>query len=313
MILFKNCCRGSRLVVPAVLALLAALLPHPDLTAGQEPKEQKYQRAIKLFDSAQADKEEEACKLFKQIEGEDPNYKDTGRYKETACNDVDRLYKRKDKLFTEGMQLFDGQQYEQAKEKFEQALRIQLKRPPTHRPEIESRLKDIAKKQREQAKLKVKNVQGLKEAAADLVTQAQIAMDNQRYSEASGYLDVAKQYDPTNSDTLDLRKQLAELEEAEPLRKGLVAYYQGNYGDAEESLTDYVDSQGRKRALAYFFRGAVYGSRYFLSGNVDENLKKQAERDFRKVRKETPQFRPSEKFVSPRILELYKDAQAKVQ
>ncbi len=92
------------------------------------------------------------------------------------------------------------------------------------------------------------------------------------------------------------------------LRAGLRAYFNGDYADAETSLTRYLNSHGAKSALAYFFRGATHGSRYILSGEKESDQKSQALADFRDANIQRLASKPSEKFVSPKILALYQEA-----
>lgn len=92
------------------------------------------------------------------------------------------------------------------------------------------------------------------------------------------------------------------------LRAGLQAYFQGNLEEAERSLSAYLNNNGQKQALAYFFRGAAHSSRYFLSGETDTQQKDRAVADFRAVKQRAGQFQPPQKYVSPKILEFYSAA-----
>jgi len=92
------------------------------------------------------------------------------------------------------------------------------------------------------------------------------------------------------------------------LRAGLQAYFQGNLEDAERSLSDYLNNNGQKQALAYFFRGAAHSTRYFLSGETDSQQKELAVADFHALKQRAGQFQPPQKSVSPKILALYSEA-----
>lgn len=92
------------------------------------------------------------------------------------------------------------------------------------------------------------------------------------------------------------------------LRAGLQAYFQGNLEDAERSLSDYLNNNGEKQALAYFFRGAAHSTRYFLSGETDSQQKELAVADFRALKQRAGQFQPPQKYVSPKILAFYSEA-----
>jgi TolA-binding protein len=92
------------------------------------------------------------------------------------------------------------------------------------------------------------------------------------------------------------------------LRAGLRAYFEGDVNAAERDLSDYLDNKGPKQALAYFFRGAARSTRYLLSGEQDAEQKKLAVEDFRAFKNQAARLQPPEKFVSPKILALYSEA-----
>jgi tetratricopeptide (TPR) repeat protein len=97
----------------------------------------------------------------------------------------------------------------------------------------------------------------------------------------------------------------------ETLRAGLEAYFGGRLEDAETNLTEYLQHNGQKQGLAYFFRGAAHSTRYFLSGEKDQDQKKLALVDFQSAKNGRQGFQPpSQKYVSPKILALYSQAAA---
>jgi tetratricopeptide (TPR) repeat protein len=120
-------------------------------------------------------------------------------------------------------------------------------------------------------------------------------------------------------ESMQAAKMLATIDQSAPgaasvgdasleLRAGLSAYFEGKFEEADRDLTSYVNAKGSQAALAYFFRGAAHSARYFLSGEKDSEEKNLALADFREAQDSTPAFRPSEKFVSPKILDLYAQA-----
>jgi len=147
-----------------------------------------------------------------------------------------------------------------------------------------------------------------REVARQFVTDAQAAMGRKDYRAAVEKLQAAAALDPGNREARQLLAQSQELAEEMPLRSGLAAYFEGKYDEAERQLTAYLDANGRKRALAVFFRGASRGARFFLSGEKDAQQKQQALSDFREAQKDARRFRPPEKYVSPKILALYQEA-----
>lgn len=147
-----------------------------------------------------------------------------------------------------------------------------------------------------------------REVARQFVTDAQAAMGRKDYRAAVEKLQAATALDPNNRDAKRLLAESQQLAEEMPLRSGLQAYFEGKYEEAERQLSDYLNGAGKKRALAYFFRGATRGARYFLSGEKDAQQKQLAAEDFRAVQKESARFRAPEKFVSPKTLALYTEA-----
>ena len=91
------------------------------------------------------------------------------------------------------------------------------------------------------------------------------------------------------------------------LANGIGEFYKGAYEDAEVHIKDYIELNGAKAALAYFYRAASKLTRYYLRGEKqdDRRLLTDAESDFRMAKK-TPGFNPPEKMVSPKIMDLYK-------
>jgi hypothetical protein len=91
------------------------------------------------------------------------------------------------------------------------------------------------------------------------------------------------------------------------LAKGIREYYQGLFEKAEVHITDYLDVNGSKTALSNFYLGASKMTRYYLSGEKDAGLKRDAEAAFR-LAKQTSGFKaPGETYLSPKILKAYND------
>ncbi len=93
------------------------------------------------------------------------------------------------------------------------------------------------------------------------------------------------------------------------LAKAIGEFYSGKYEDSEVHIQDYIDVNGSKSAMGYFFRGASKLTRFFLGGESqnDRKLYADAQEAFRRAKK-NPNFKPpSEKYISPRILKVYKE------
>jgi hypothetical protein len=91
------------------------------------------------------------------------------------------------------------------------------------------------------------------------------------------------------------------------LANGIGEFYKGDYEGAEVHIKDYIELNGAKAALAYFYRAASKLTRYYLRGEKqdDRQLLQDAQSDFRMAKK-APNFNPPEKMVSPKIMDLYK-------
>jgi len=456
---WTNC---SRIISALALAGLLAPLG----AAAQETLDQRYERAREAFNTG---KMEDACELFAQVDKEKPDYKETGKFLNMACREARRPYELEEKLYNEGLQLYNQGQLEDAKGKFTQARSLPMKNPK-YRTEINRLLKEIEGRENEEkvfaegvrlfndgkyaeAKQRFEGISGAKAAdarnylkqiddrlqaqtsaqreegsftaAVDLFNkgdlpgarsrfdevaklngkrkseaenyisridqtlrsrqeedtafqdavrkfdrkdfegarasfQRVVALNASRKTDAQGYLAridqelraaedarkkaeqakaggetpqqtmarllgearssldrrdysgaieklrVAEVIDPRNSEVQRLLGQATEQQSEQTLRAGLQAYFEGRWDDAERSLSQYLESNGRKRGLALFFRGATRSTRYFLSGEKDAQQKELAQADFRAVGEASRNFRAPERYVSPKILDLYK-------
>lgn len=90
------------------------------------------------------------------------------------------------------------------------------------------------------------------------------------------------------------------------LVKAIGEYYSGDYEQAEVHIQDYLDVNGSKTALSYFYLGASKLTRYYLNGaqDNDRRLMKEAQDAFRQA-KQIPGFQPPDRYVSPKILKVY--------
>jgi hypothetical protein len=129
------------------------------------------------------------------------------------------------------------------------------------------------------------------------------------------YLAILSQ-DPNNADAragFDAlpkdNNQKAGSEADAMLARGLREFYSGKYEDAEVHIGDYIDVNGGKSALAYFYRGVSELTRYFLHGQQpsDHKLMLSAQEDFKKA-KQSSNFKPPADMVSPKIMKLYDQA-----
>ncbi len=162
---------------------------------------------------------------------------------------------------------------------------------------------EALKKQVEAAKQAGESPQ---QAVARLLNDARGALGAKDYTQAIEKLRVAEALDPSNREVKRLLDQAQELESDQTLRAGLQAFFDGHWDEAEKQLSSYLEKNGRKRGLAYFFRGATHSTRYFLSGEKETQRKELAMADFRAVQSSQRGFKAPDRYVSPKILDLYR-------
>jgi len=91
------------------------------------------------------------------------------------------------------------------------------------------------------------------------------------------------------------------------LARGIREFYQGLFEKSETHISDYLDVNGSKTGLSHFYMGASKLTRFYLSGERDAGLKRDADAAFR-LAKKTSGFRaPGEAYLSPKILKAYQD------
>jgi TolA-binding protein len=262
-----------------------------------------WYRAVDLFtknDSAGA------RPLFEEV------VKMNGKHAGEAQGYLDKLSAREgeERAFNEAVKAFNEKRYSAASSAFQQLI----DKGGSHVSEAQAYMKriDSTRKEdtavREEAKKVTQAGRDPKQVAQQFVAEAQTAIANKQYVSAVEKLKTAELLDPANRDAHSMLSQAEQLVEEQPLRQGLTAYFEGKYDDAEQHLGEYVDNHGRKLALAYFFRGAVHASRYFLSGQKDTRQRDLAFSDFRALPKSSQNFQPPKTFVSPKILDLYAQA-----
>lgn len=305
----------------SALPLAALLLGAPRLASGQD-FDQRLKHAMELQTNG---KDEEACDAFKLLGQEKPGDKNIQAHINISCTQVKADKKMEEDLFTEGAALFDKHQYADARQKFEQAIKDRGLKTLRYKEQvnqymarIDTALKEDTAFQDAVNLYKAGNKAAAHEAFAKLAkangSKAAEAQDYLRKIEQEPPKEVAKQEVPKQAP-----KQAIAAGEApsaqqatageQTLRAGLRAYFAGNLDEAERDLADYLAQNGPKRGLAYFFRGAVHGTRYFLSGEKESHEKDLAVADFEAAKNRGQGFQPPpQKYISPKILALYSQA-----
>jgi len=410
---FRN---SSARHLPGACLLLALLLLCPGLVRAQESFDQRFQDAEKLMQSGSPGSIEEACNAFKLLDKEKPGDKQVQAFLRASCTSFDKLQKKEDDLFNEGVQHLKQNQLSDAKQSFEQSGRLTGLKTFRHKDEALKYIKQIDAQlndeQTFQDGLKLFTAKNYTEAqsrfnqvvqgggpksgdARDYLAKIKVALGNKANEEAAAKtfddgvrLFKAKEYDAARDafnkvvsaglvkvpdarnylakidqqvstenrqkeilktfndgvgffkaqkydaardafhkvvnagvvDVPEARDYLAKIDKLttpaatptptdDTLRAGLKAYFGGNLQEAQRNLKDYIEHNGQKKGLAYFFSGAVHSTRYFLSGEKDSGEKSQAVADFQAAKSSEQGFSPpSEKYVSPKILDIYNQA-----
>jgi tetratricopeptide (TPR) repeat protein len=217
---------------------------------------------------------------------------------------------RDDRVFSGGVSAFEAGRFEDARKAFDQLINGGGKRGAEARDYLK-RI-DTAGKREASVREAVSKAQATsadpKQVAQQFVTDAQAAFGRKEYGVALEKLGVSAALDPARRDIRRLTDDVLE----QALRAGLESYFKAQYEDAIRYFTDYLNNNGRRSSLAYFFRGAAHGARYYVSGEQDSAEKAQAAADFRALRKNDQQVRPLEEFAPPKILALYSQASGRV-
>ena len=148
-----------------------------------------------------------------------------------------------------------------------------------------------------------------------LLADAAAAMKKHDYKSAQSLFSKVRAADPKNADAQqgldDIAASGYEAEADVPdesLSNALSDFYKGNLDDAETALRNYRTTSGTpKPGLARFYYGATYLTRYYLGGASDPSLLQKA-KDMFKEASTYKGFNPPEKYVSPKIMKVYKDA-----
>lgn len=128
---------------------------------------------------------------------------------------------------------------------------------------------------------------------------AVLAADERNVQAKVGLETLPKETGPTE------RKASSEADVM--LAKGIREYYQGLFEKAEVHIDDYLNVNGSKTGLSHFYMGASKLTRFYLSGERDNGLKRDAEAAFRLAKQSAGFKPPGESFVSPKILKAYQD------
>ena len=98
--------------------------------------------------------------------------------------------------------------------------------------------------------------------------------------------------------------------QGELLQKAIRAFYTGDLPGADKLLEQYLGQPNNHEALAYFYRGAIACTDYFLTGAKDQEKQTLALEFFFKARQADRQFTPPSDWISPKITAMYEKTAA---
>jgi len=301
-------------MIPARVALALAILVFAAESLSAQDVEQLYQKGVSEYNNVQM---EDACETLKQVESLKPGYQQAGVYVKVACRQAAKLYELEKDNFDKGIQFFNQGKYDDAQQAFQNVLKARVKSPKfraqaqQYLAQIEARGND-EKLFQDAARLLKQNK--FSEARANFSKLAQ--GNGPRAGDAKNMLAQVDDAERKHQQELEAAKnqpatppsQPATVSGDESLRAGLTAFFNGEYGHAEHSLSDYLTGKGSKQQLAYFFRGAAHSALFFLSGEKENKEKSLALEDFRALKGQGGQFQPPTSYVSPKILAVYREA-----
>lgn len=82
-------------------------------------------------------------------------------------------------------------------------------------------------------------------------------------------------------------------------------FYAGHFTRADELLKEYASEPSDRRALAYFYEGAIACTDYYLTGAKDRQKQTRAREFFIRASQADAHFTPPREWISPKIIEVY--------
>lgn len=325
---FKNIRSGPHVSeAQQYLARIPAARQAQQAQAGDAAMEQKFQQAVAAYNRNDFNT---AKGLFGQI---------TGSHASEAQSYFNRM-KQYEQAMAEGDTLANAKNYRQAASSYSEAAGIkadgpgdprskaanmqQLASAPspsvttpspsptvavTHTPTppprpVVSAVKETPKPQVDVDKLlreaeAAKNKGDIRTAQSKYIAVLAVDEHNATATNALAALQAEAQQQATPA------SQKASSEADVMLAKAIREFYQGEYEQSEVHIQDYLDVNGSKTALGYFYKGASKLTRYYLGGSEDAHLMKEAQELFRNAKK-VPGFKPpGQNYVSPKILKVF--------
>ncbi len=323
---FKNIRFGPHVAeAQQYLARIPAARQALQAQAGEAAMEQKFQQAVAAYNRNDFNA---AKGLFAQI---------IGSHSSEAQSYLNRM-KQYEQAMTEGDTLANAKNYRQAASSYNEAAGIKadgpgdprskasrmqqmlasagpspapaspspsvaIRTPAPARPVVEA-VKATPKPQVDVNKLlqeaeAAKNKGDIRTAQSKYLAVLAVDEHNATATNALAALQAQAQQQATPA------TQKASSEADVMLAKAIREYYQGEYDQAEVHIQDYLDVNGSKTALGYFYKGASKLTRYYLGGGKDAKLMREAQDLFRSAKKVPGFTPPGQNYISPKILKVF--------
>jgi TolA-binding protein len=202
-----------------------------------------FEQAKDLFYSGKSGGIEEACEAFQQLDKAKPGDKQIQPFMNMSCNSVKGLRKQEEDLYNQGVQLFNQNQFDDARQKFEQSSKLTGLKNFHYHDKAQQYLKQIDSRQGEeqafQDAVKFYNSGKYPDAQARFNTVAQGS--GPHVAEARGYL--AKISDA-------LQKQNANQQVRQTFDDGVRLYKSGDSANAYLAFEKVAKAGGPNAAKA---------------------------------------------------------------
>ncbi|MEW6511258.1 MAG: hypothetical protein AB1428_09895 [Bacteroidota bacterium] len=256
-----------------------------------------------------------AIAKLQEVSNTSPRYADAGRYikladtelkKAEAAADLKDKKDRAEKAFATGVQYFNQKNLDQAEEAFQSVLQLDATRADARRylgriTDLRRSAAPTATAQRETAKETphTSAPPAVDTTAQMFFRQAVALFTGGKIGEAKAQFQSLRRTDPSNGEIGTYLQSIADIESK--TRKGIAAYFEGDYQKAIDQLTEAGKARSDSPTL-YAFLACSYAAQYLLTGEDDGALRRNAVDAFGRTKQMDAGYVLDGKFISPRII-----------